>query len=99
MGSQLLILMSNNTTLNWIYKWYHPIQLSIVTTIFFTIVRLILGGAPFLPSKAWYAFCILLPLFIFAVEFTSAISIPLNFGWQTLFHLILTTCYFQVDIL
>ena len=42
-------------------SWLEPWSLCAVTIIFFGFVRLLFGGAPYLPSRAWYALCFFIP--------------------------------------
>ena len=44
--------------------WYHPVVITVTCAILFTAVRLIFGGANYLASKAWFALCVLLPVFV-----------------------------------
>lgn len=42
--------------------WYlEPIKFSIFIVLFFSVVRLIWGGAPYLPSKSWFVLVLIIP--------------------------------------
>ncbi|CAD7922317.1 unnamed protein product [Amoebophrya sp. A120] len=80
--------------------WSGPIPVTVATIVFFAYVRFVLGGAPYLCSRAWYAFCLLVPFpFLFLGIGLGGICVPLDFDIPTAVHLGLVLLYCQIDLL
>lgn len=89
--------------------WCHPYRLCGAMLLFFSLIRIWLGGAPYLPSRAWYALCFFIPVPFLAVGIgAGGMCAPLkiqSYGgiipfldWQTCLHLLLVLAYCQLDL-
>jgi len=57
-----------------------------------------LGGANYLPSQAWQALCCIIPGLVVLGLLSSAFCAPIQLDWATAFHVLVTLCYFQLDL-
>eukprot|EP00391_Amoebophrya_sp_Ameob2_P011601 CAMPEP_0178994180 /NCGR_PEP_ID=MMETSP0795-20121207/7129_1 /TAXON_ID=88552 /ORGANISM="Amoebophrya sp., Strain Ameob2" /LENGTH=464 /DNA_ID=CAMNT_0020686349 /DNA_START=64 /DNA_END=1458 /DNA_ORIENTATION=- len=79
--------------------WAGPWEITVATIVFFSIVRLWLGGAPYLCSAAWYGFCLMIPFpFLFFGIGLGGVCVPFQFDLPTAFHCVLVLVYCQVDL-
>lgn len=77
----------------------HPLSISLGSIVVFIFVRLAFGGAPYLPSAAWYMLCFVIPAYVALSVVISGVCIPLTPDWQTLLHCGLVLVYAQLDLL
>eukprot|EP00927_Polykrikos_kofoidii_P057851 TRINITY_DN52064_c0_g1_i1.p1 TRINITY_DN52064_c0_g1~~TRINITY_DN52064_c0_g1_i1.p1 ORF type:complete len:407 (+),score=56.89 TRINITY_DN52064_c0_g1_i1:119-1222(+) len=64
----------------------------------FVPIRLVLGGGNYLPSRAWYLLCFIIPVFVLVGLLTSAFCVPLHADWATAGHLVFAIFYMQIDL-
>ncbi|CAM9756302.1 unnamed protein product, partial [Heterosigma akashiwo] len=79
--------------------WSDPWVVVFATVLFFSLVRCIFGGAPYLPSRAWYALCMFIPFPFVAVGAGLGVQcVPISFDWQVVFHITMVFLYCQIDL-
>ncbi|CAE8633115.1 unnamed protein product [Polarella glacialis] len=78
--------------------WLHPAAIVGLCLVVFVPLRLCLGGANYLPSRAWYLLCFIIPAFVLAGLASSAFCVPIQADWQTLLHLMAALVYMQLDL-
>jgi len=84
---------------DWWWWGYHPVAVVAWCILVFAPLRLAVGGANYLPSRAWYMLCFIIPCFVLAGILPSAFCIPLWADPATGIHLIAALVYIQLDLL
>jgi len=78
--------------------WFHPGLLVIWCLLAFVPLRLLLGGANYLPSRPWYLLCFIIPMFVVLGLLSGVFKVPLEFDTPTAFHVVAALVYMQLDL-
>eukprot|EP00928_Gymnodinium_smaydae_P050753 TRINITY_DN34314_c0_g1_i1.p1 TRINITY_DN34314_c0_g1~~TRINITY_DN34314_c0_g1_i1.p1 ORF type:complete len:385 (-),score=43.76 TRINITY_DN34314_c0_g1_i1:90-1244(-) len=79
--------------------WCHPFAIILANLLVFGALRAIWGSSNYLPAKAWYALCFIIPVFVAAGVLIGAFCVPIQLDAPTAFHLLATLVYMQLDLL
>lgn len=66
--------------------------------LIFVPCRIVLGGASYLPSQAWQALCIIIPCLVVLGIASGVFCAPIQCDLATVFHVLVTLAYFQLDL-
>jgi len=78
--------------------WCHPGAIIFWCLLVFVPARFALGGASYLPSRAWYFLCFVIPAFVALGLGSGSFCVPLRLDAPTAFHVVALALYLQIDL-